>query len=281
MPFRRPDASDPLDRVLGALRGAGLRVKGAGGRFRAQCPVHSDTRESLAVTWRDGKVLLRCFAGCRTSAVVNGLGLRMADLFSGPRASRGSQVPVACYAYADRDGVVLAEKVRLQPKSFRWRKPDGTAGLGGVELPVYRLPALVGVEEVLIVEGEKAADALADLGLVATCGPAGAGFWPVRFTTALADAGARTVVVLPDNDRSGRRHAVNVARSCVEHGLTAKIVDLPNLPLAGDVVRRQPAACPVPAFVQLGRRRGLHRPDAVQAGGGHPNQAESRGRDAP
>jgi 5S rRNA maturation endonuclease (ribonuclease M5) len=63
---------------------------------------------------------------------------------------------------------------------------------------------------VFVVEGEKDADRLSALGVVATCNPGGAGKWRAGYSEMLR--GAR-VAVLPDNDESGRRHARQVAES--------------------------------------------------------------------
>ncbi|MHB8201947.1 MAG: hypothetical protein ACYDD9_14185 [Acidithiobacillus sp.] len=49
----------------------------------ARCPAHDDRRPSLAISeGRDGRVLLRCWAGCELPAICNALGLRIADLFA-------------------------------------------------------------------------------------------------------------------------------------------------------------------------------------------------------
>jgi|SRR5215212_1157115 len=74
----------PIQRVLERL--PGKRRDGAG--YEARCPVaghgrgQGDRRPSLKVTeGDDGRVLLKCRAGCATTAVVEALGLSMADLF--------------------------------------------------------------------------------------------------------------------------------------------------------------------------------------------------------
>lgn len=68
----------PLDRVLDRLP-VSRRV---GGQYLARCPVHEDHRPSLAVReLPDGKVLLRCHAGCETRQVLDALDLRWKDLF--------------------------------------------------------------------------------------------------------------------------------------------------------------------------------------------------------
>ena len=94
-------------------------------------------------------------------------------------------VIAAVYEYHDETGVLLYASVRFEPKAFRQGKPDGQGGLtwnmAGVRRVPYRLPELVRAaqagELVWIVEGEKDADRLAALGLVATTNVGGAGKW--------------------------------------------------------------------------------------------------------
>jgi hypothetical protein len=63
-----------LARRVDARRGA----KG----WLARCPAHADRLPSLSITeGRDGRTLLRCFAGCTTEAIVGALGLKLGDLF--------------------------------------------------------------------------------------------------------------------------------------------------------------------------------------------------------
>ncbi len=53
-------------------------------KWLACCPAHDDNDPSLAVTEApDGKILLRCFAGCSALDVVHAVGLEMTDLFPG------------------------------------------------------------------------------------------------------------------------------------------------------------------------------------------------------
>ena len=63
-----------LDDFLSRLDG----VKPAGpGRYMACCPMHNDTNPSLSVTVKDvkgtEKILLKCFAGCRTEDILEEL----------------------------------------------------------------------------------------------------------------------------------------------------------------------------------------------------------------
>jgi putative DNA primase/helicase len=64
-------------------------VKRNGAGWMARCPRHEDAHNSLSITdGDDGRILLRCFAGCEASAIVAALGLAMSDLF--PRRGGGS-----------------------------------------------------------------------------------------------------------------------------------------------------------------------------------------------
>ena len=60
-----------------------LHAKRTGkGRFLAKCPSHQDRKPSLAISLgKDGRILLKCWAGCETEAVLKAAGLRWADLF--------------------------------------------------------------------------------------------------------------------------------------------------------------------------------------------------------
>ncbi len=145
---------------------------------------------------------------------------------------------VAIYPYRDAHGTLLYEVVRLEPKDFRVRMPDGKGSWAWrrpeTRVP-YRLPELLAAEldePVFIVEGEKDVDALAQLGLVATTNDGGAGKWPAAFADYLA---GRRVVAIPDNDIAGERHARQVVASLRGVAATAAVLPLDGLPPKGDV----------------------------------------------
>jgi hypothetical protein len=144
------------------------------------------------------------------------------------------------YDYRDESEQLLYRVVRYKPKDFRQCRPDGKGGfiwnLDGVRCVPYRLPELLksSIQDWLfIVEGEKDVDRLYDEGFVATTCPMGAGKWTDDYSEFLND---RTkVVILPDNDGPGRKHALQVAKSLLCVGVQAKIVELSGLPEKGDV----------------------------------------------
>lgn len=143
------------------------------------------------------------------------------------------------YPYTDEDGTLLYQVVRTTPRGFYHRRPNGSGGwinnLQDTRRVVYRLPEVVaaveGGEWVYVVEGEKDAESVAELGLAATTNSGGPGQWRPKYAETLRDA---LVAILPDNDDAGRKHAQAVADSL--HGVAAVvcIVELPELPPGGD-----------------------------------------------
>ena len=63
-----------------------LNARPAGrGKWVGKCPSHPDHSPSLSIaSGQNGRVLVRCWAGCHTEAVLEFVGRRMADLFDGP-----------------------------------------------------------------------------------------------------------------------------------------------------------------------------------------------------
>ena len=147
---------------------------------------------------------------------------------------------VACYDYRDEAGVLRFQVVRFAPKDFRQRQPDGTGGwiwkMSGVERVLYRLQeitrAVAAGRTVYIAEGEKSVEAVAKLGLAATCSPMGANKWRAEYGAPLAGA---DVVILPDNDDVGRSHAQMVAKALAGLATRVRVLELPGLAQAQDV----------------------------------------------
>src|SRR6185437_9090759 len=108
--------------------------------------------------------------------------------------------------------------------------------LDGVERVLYRLGEVRAAARagrvVVVAEGEKDADALVEMGLVATTNPGGAGKWLDQYREALTGA---HVVILPDNDEVGQAHAEAVLRSVFPVAKSTRLVRLPDLPPKGDV----------------------------------------------
>lgn len=253
----------PVELLLSKLHGVKEVAKG----WSARCPAHEDSRASLSVSeTTDGAALVKCHAGCTIAAIVTAIGLVMSDLFPVGRTppvskkedfkSKGRVFPTACDAVValerqhgkrsalwtyttahgepvgvvvrwDRDNKKDIRPVSLHPNGWRIEAmPDPR--------PLYNLPALVKAAVVLVVEGEKCADAARALGFIATTSAGGS--QAVRKTDWSPLAG-KEVWLLPDNDDPGRKYAETVTDTLAKLNPPAvvKVVDLPDLPPAGDI----------------------------------------------
>lgn len=159
-----------------------------------------------------------------------------------PTGTAGGWREIARYPYVDRNGNLLFEVVRFQKpdgsKAFKQCRPDGRGGviwkLDGIERVPYHLPQLLNAETVYLPEGEACVATLEAWDLVASCNPGGSG--SSHLYLAWADYFRdRHVVVLPDNDAPGRKHAVAVAAALLPAAASVRIVELPGLPMKGDV----------------------------------------------
>jgi hypothetical protein len=58
------------------------RVRRRGEHATARCPAHQDRHSSLSIgVGSDARILLHCFAGCQTEAIVAAIGCTISDLF--------------------------------------------------------------------------------------------------------------------------------------------------------------------------------------------------------
>lgn len=72
----------PTERILDQLETADCRPRRAGRGYQARCPAHDDRTPSLHLTeGADERVLIKCWAGCDTTRIVQALGLELKDLF--------------------------------------------------------------------------------------------------------------------------------------------------------------------------------------------------------
>jgi hypothetical protein len=139
------------------------------------------------------------------------------------RIGQGRGQIVATYDYVNEDGELLYQAVRYDPKDFRQRapRPDGSWNwsIKGVRRVLYRLTevmqAVATGQTIYVCEGEKDVEAARALGLVATCNAMGAdngtgNKWLPEFGNVFAGA---DVVVVPDQDEPGQRHAAWVVQT--------------------------------------------------------------------
>ncbi len=256
----------PIELLLSKLPDVKRNSQG----WQARCPAHDDRRPSLSIAkGDDGRVLVRCHAGCTTEAVVSALGMSMRDLMpehedgSKPAARRGRKpapktYPTARAAVAElerrhgkRSAMWTYRDAKGEPVGVivRWDRPGAGKDIrpvsrasngwiiGGMPTPkpLYCLPALAKAKRVFVVEGEKACDAVRSLGLTATTSPHGSNSPGTADWSPLA---GKECVILPDNDDAGKGYADDVTAILGELSPSPwiKVVTLPDLPLGGDMV---------------------------------------------
>ncbi len=152
---------------------------------------------------------------------------------------------VAVWHYPDAAGEPVAGVIRYdvptpegekQRKTFRPVSKHGDkwfcADPSG-SWPLYGLPALADATMALQPEGEKAADALRSVGLVATTSAHGA---KSPRKTDWGPVAGKTLVFLPDDDEAGASYLVKCAAclATLDPRPIVKRLDLPDLPPKGD-----------------------------------------------
>ena len=81
-PSSPTNRDSPLKRIIVLLDDKDCVPRQSGESWIVLCPAHDDNNPSLSISEAaDGKVLLHCHAGCDVDAIVEALGLTMANLF--------------------------------------------------------------------------------------------------------------------------------------------------------------------------------------------------------
>ena len=225
-------------------------AKKVNGSWLASCPLpthgqgNGDKNPSLSITdGADGKPLFKCHGGCEQHDVfqaIRDFGL-LPDLE--PRAEllasiQPLQQPVLEneWHYTDEDGVTLFVKQRYKTgdakgKTYKQMRVDEDGrkhpSITGAKIVPYNLPeveeARVTNRTVFLTEGEKAADALKSIGVVATCTHQGASSFPedaIQYFTGL------NVVILPDNDKVGWEYARKAVKAIKQVANSIRVLDL-------------------------------------------------------
>jgi len=224
-------------------------VKPIGGNeYQALCPFHEDTSPSLNFNSQKGTYFCH---GCGKKghafhfyAKLNSLDTKrdfpkilkgIASDFNISWEERKSRI-VKTYDYVDETGLLIFQVCRMDPKDFRQRHKNGKGqwvwNLKDVRRVLYRLPEVGKNQEIIIVEGEKDAESLANMGFTGTTCPMGARAWRDEYNEALK---GKDIILIPDNDPEGREHMAKVGASLKGIAKSLKWLDLPDLPSKGDV----------------------------------------------
>ena len=200
----------------------GVKMRGSN-RAMCKCPCHHDKKASLSIDKIDDRILLHCFAGCKSEDILAAVGLTFSDLSPNTKKrtyidklehSKGKPIS-AIYKYYDENKKYLYEKIRFHDKDMLIGIYDHSTeyfqyGLNGQQKTLFHLPQLIkGVaakERIFYVEGEKDVLTLESMGLIATTAGS-ANDWKSEYASYFKDA---DVVILPDNDEPGKMLAKKI-----------------------------------------------------------------------
>ena len=226
---------------------------------------HEDSNPSFNVRVVNNKLLFKCFSSCdqqealqalidngwwkqsddgewdtayEDMARANGIGLAE----DGPNYWENDMAATHNYLYKDAAGSPVAIHLRWDKpdggKSMSWKLPTEGAGhgLNGLkmeDIPLYGLELLLNQPEapVFFVEGEKAAEACWEQGLVAVTNAGGSG--QKKFGSTLDPLMGRKVYLWADNDAVGRKFMLNMKSELRK--ITSDVHEIHvNVPYKGD-----------------------------------------------
>ncbi len=235
------NARKVLEEVLGQL----TNVTEEGDEYRAICPAHNDHNPSLSIRLSGNRILIHCFAGCSTESILQAIGLEMRKLFE-------RDDPDAELAKKERDritwdikdevGKVVANHIRVDyddgSKSCFWMT-DGQSGLNGFkteDLPLYGLQWINNQsdKDIILVEGEKAADALHNAEYRVFGTVTGASGCPSSNSLKPLVNSNKRILLWPDNDATGKDHMGKIAERLHSMGAEISVIEWPDAPEKGD-----------------------------------------------
>jgi hypothetical protein len=173
-------------------------------------------------------------------------------------ANRAGGIPTDGIVVGLRAGKYIrnpnAERVNRKPT---WERADDGVDYGGAEYHFgdcprvpYRLPKVLKGKTIFLPEGEKDVHTLEGWGLVASCNPGGSGSSQLyaRWVDYFRD---HHIVVLPDNDLPGHKHAAAVAAILLSVAASVRILELPGLSAKGDVTNWREAGGTLERLLEL------------------------------
>ena len=218
----------------------------SGSSWMACCPAHEDREPSLHLSDSDdGTLLVHCLAGCEQRAVIDALKARV---LWPERKQTGNNMTSWRYEYAE--GSHAFDIVRFPSKKIRPRLPDGTWKALSPPRPLYGLPAIIAsLKPVLVVEGEKTADAARRIFPDHVVTTSSGGSKAARMTDWKPLSG-RDVTIWPDADQAGKSYAKSVRKILRRHKTAARIIALPDdLPTGWDLADRPPTGVDLQALI--------------------------------
>ena len=133
-------------------------------------------------------------------------------------------VSVRKYYEQDTTGGIVRDSSGKPKKQFR-QFMNGRQGIPEPR-PLYNIPNILEADKVIWVEGEKCADALNDLGYVATCTIGGAGMLSenTAYKFDFTPLSGKELILWPDNDEAGKKLAQIVEAQAKQAGVKSTLM---------------------------------------------------------
>ena len=133
-------------------------------------------------------------------------------------------VSVRKYYEQDTNGGIVRDSSGKPKKQFR-QFMNGRQGIPEPR-PLYNIPNILEADKVIWVEGEKCADALNELGYVATCTIGGAGMLSenTAYKFDFTPLSGKELILWPDNDEAGKKLAQIVEAQAKQAGVKSTLM---------------------------------------------------------
>lgn len=247
--------NNKLDEIVKNLH----NVKKSRGGYTCKCPSHDDKMNSLSLSEKDDRILVKCFAGCSIQDILDKMGLSIKDLFIGDEEKIMMSVATApkleevkkfssieeiidsfktlddYYIYNEQGGSPSLVQVRYmigESKSFAtYHKENGywVSGKGEKLSPLYNIDNVTKANSILIVEGEKLVKILEKYGITATTSIGGSSNAINTDWSPLKNK--KSVVIWRDNDAPGIKYQEDVCNILYDMGVNVRVVNVDSIGL--------------------------------------------------
>ena len=215
--------------------------------FSCNCPVCGDTRNKFTITNMHDRFVMDCFncigdGGFDYLEALHKVGLKKKDLHPPKDNSQKKKlVETRYHVYRNLDGSIFGKKTIKKyddsSKDVYWQLFQDGKYINGLHkniAPVFRIDELLSSnsDKIYVLEGEKDTDSIFQMGLVGTTFPNGGGqtVWHQQYNEPFQD---KDVVVLTDNDNTGKKYGEFVASHLIGIANSVKVV--PSTSIYSDI----------------------------------------------
>ncbi|WP_265041148.1 MULTISPECIES: AAA family ATPase [unclassified Wolbachia] len=170
--------------------------------------------------------------------------------------------PTAYWDYYDEKGQALVRVYRYDDNGKRYLPFDiKRSDFGTPEIrPLYNIPGILKSDKVILVEGEKCAEALIKQGITATTAMSGANALIEK--TDWTPLKGKNIIIWPDNDEPGKKYAENATTKLISLGIASlSMIKIPeNKPKGWDAADYLQESINVSDFIKNNAKKVIIKP---------------------